>query len=234
MPNSDFTDINRQLQGDPQYQAALAGRYNPYNFPTGPDGLVLPGFRQQAARAYVDQRFGRRPGTPAGAFRSDGQMYDPNDEPWYADPRIMGPLVVGGATAGASLLGGASGAAGASVPTSVGIPAGSLPGVGSTAMPAAAAGSSAVAGSTAAGSGAATSSVLDRTMRALAGAAPVVGALTQRNAGGSLGSNVADVMRAVPQLGQMLDLQLGQAQRADPLHQSLITLSQRLLPNSAR
>lgn len=236
MPNSDFTGINQQLQGDPQYRAALAGHYNPYNFPTGPDGLVLPGFRQQAARAYVDARFGRRPGTPAGAIRSNGEFYDPNDEPWYTDPRIMGPVAVGAASGIGAFAGGAG--AGAAAPAATGSL--TAPVSSNVAMPtfgaAGGAGAASGAGSTAAsGAAAATgSSVLGRTMQALAGGLPIVGALTNRNAGGSLGSNINDVMQALPELRQMLNLQMGQAQRADPLHQSLVTLSQRLLPNSAR
>lgn len=247
MPNSDFTDRNRQLAGDPGYQAALQGRYNPYGFPTGPDGLVLPGFRREAARAYVDARFGRQAGTPAGAIRSDGTFYDPNDEPWYADPRIMGPIAVGAAGGLGAAFGGAASsgaasatgaAAGGTLPSSIIAPtAGTLP-AGGTGLAAGAGGTSAAAGgATAASTGAtaaSTGSALARTMRALGAAAPVVGMLTQRNAGGDFGSNVGSVMDALPQLRQLLDLQLGQAQRADPLHESLVRMSQRLLPNSAR
>lgn len=134
--------------------------------------------------------------------------------PWLIPLIGVGAGIGGGALAGTGLLGGGGAAATAAVPTEAAIP--TTTGIGG-----------------AAGTGA-TSSILSRTMQTLGSAAPIVGALAGRNNSTSLGSSVSDVMRAVPQLGQMLDLQLAQAQRADPLHQSLITLSQRLLPNSAR
>lgn len=115
MPNSDFNTTNTSLQSDPQYRAALEGRYNPHGFPTGPDGLVLPGFRKEAARAYADSKLGRQAGTPAGAIDNKGKFYDPNDEPWYADPRIIGPAAVGAATGIGLLAGGAGASAGGAV-----------------------------------------------------------------------------------------------------------------------
>lgn len=138
--------------------------------------------------------------------------------PWLIPVLGVGAGLGGSAIAGTGLFSGsgAAGAAGAAtVPSEASIP--TTMGIGSGA-----------------GTSAATGSVLSRTMQALAGAAPIVGSLTRGSGGNSLGSNISQVMQAVPQLGQLMDLQLGQAQRADPLHQSLIQLSQRLLPNSAR
>lgn len=139
--------------------------------------------------------------------------------PWLIPLLGIGGGIGGQALAGTGLFAGSTGAAGATgaaaVPSEASIP--TTMGIGSGA-----------------GASAATGSVLSRTMQALAGAAPIAGSLMRGNGGNSLGSNISQVMQAVPQLGQLMDLQLGQAQRADPLHQSLIQLSQRLLPNSAR
>ena len=70
-------------------------------------------------------------------------------------------------------------------------------------------------------------------MQLLGAGLPIVGSLTRGNSN-NLGSNINQVMQALPQLGQMMNLQLTQQQRVDPLHQSLVTMAQRLLPNSAR
>lgn len=144
--------------------------------------------------------------------------------PWLIPLMGVGAGLGGSAIAGTGLFAGSGGTAaaagaGAAVPTEAAIP--TTYGIGS--------------GAATTGASAATGSTLARTMQLLGGAAPIVGGLLRGNgSGNSLGSNIQQVMQAVPQLGQMMNLQLGQAQRADPLHQSLVTLAQRLLPNSAR
>lgn len=134
-------------------------------------------------------------------------------EPWLNRNPWVYPLAgIGTGLAGGAMTGGGAAAAGgaeASIPTTMGIGSGGAAGLGA-----------------AAGGG------LGGVLKALAGLAPVAGMFG--NPGGSLGSNASDILSQVPQLKALLDLQLGQAQRADPLHQSLVTLSQRLLPNSSR
>lgn len=44
---------------------------------------------------------------------------------------------------------------------------------------------------------------------------------------------VQELLRALPQVQQMLDLQVRQAQRNDPLHEALVQMSMNLLPRSA-
>ena len=128
---ANLDEMNARLTSDPQYKAALDGTMNFGQFPVGSDGRVLPGYRHVNARAYADSQ-----GIKSNyAINDSGQMYDQNDEPWYADPRIMGPAVVGGMTLGAGLLGGGAAAAGgglseAAIPTAMGVPGGALPGVG--------------------------------------------------------------------------------------------------------
>jgi hypothetical protein len=54
--------------------------------------------------------------------------------------------------------------------------------------------------------------------------------------GGGAGESAQDfeeLLRRVPQLRQMLDLQTGQAQRNEPLHQASVQMAMNLLPNSA-
>lgn len=187
-----------------------------------------PGGGTDDMAAWLTQQVRQNPNYPLPAGYRLGpngvERIQPN---WMLrNPWIFPAMGIGAGALGASLAGGAAGGAG-SVPTTVGIPGGSLPGVGASSGPVAAAGSG---GATAASTGGA----LSRAMRLLGGAAPIVGALTQRNAGGSLGSNINELLTALPQVRDMMDLQVRQAQRADPLHQSLVTLSERLLPNSAR
>lgn len=170
---------------------------------------------------WYTQRFRENPNTPIPNGYSVENGVVTRDQPnWmFRNPWIWPTLGVGagiglGAAAGTGplgSLGSASGAgAAATAPSEASIP--TTLGVG----------------------GGGTSSALSTTMKLLSAAPSIIGLLGNRNAGGSLSSNVGQVMQAVPQLGQLLDLQLAQARRADPLHESLVTLSQRLLPNSAR
>jgi len=119
-----FNDLNRSLRSDPTYQAALRGEWGADQFPTGPDGRVLEGFRTMAARVYAEMK-------ATGGTRSQdavNQMYqgskgstidpktgewsDPNATHWY-DPQYVGPAVIGGiATGGIASAGIGAGAAG--------------------------------------------------------------------------------------------------------------------------
>jgi hypothetical protein len=87
----------------------LAGRVNAGQFPTGPDGLVTPNFREANARYFAEQH-----GVNLGSgshITPDGKVHAVNDQAWYADPRWIGPIAVGAATAGFGAAGGGSAAA---------------------------------------------------------------------------------------------------------------------------
>ena len=130
---------------------------------------------------------------------------------------------------GAGAAAGAGGAAPSAAPGAFGISA-TAPTFGAAA-PAAGGGIGAAGGAAGGAAASAGSSVLSRTLRALAGAAPMVGALTAPRQ--SLGGSMSDIMNQ-PGVREMLELKMKQARRADPLHEALITMSTRLLPNSAR
>lgn len=211
MATPDLAALEQQLRNDPRYQAWKAGRYRSPRYPNaGPVPYDIRG-----AQTFLQDNPDLSPEGGQGHWTidvggSNEGTYKQSMNNWQK------AAIAGGTLAGVGALGAvAPGAASGSY-------------IGSDVAGTARAASG--AGSAAAG----TSSALSRAAQILGGAAPVVGALTQGNAGGSLSSNVNDLFAAMPQLKTMLDLQVGQAQRADPLHESLIRLSQRLLPNSAR
>ena len=119
---ANLDEINRSLSGDPQYRAALNGEVNFGQFPTGPDGKVLPGFRVENARAYAASK-GMNNGY---AVNDKGEFYDQNATHWY-DPQYLGPLAVGAAT-GLGALGAFGGGAPAAASGGVGSAAAANPG----------------------------------------------------------------------------------------------------------
>lgn len=109
MSNVNFDATNAQLQRLPGYQLALSGKDFGFGFPKGADGLVLPGFRVENARAYA-----RSQGVEISGGQIDqrtGTVNDPNADHWYSDPRVLGPIAVGAATGGALAFGGPAAAA---------------------------------------------------------------------------------------------------------------------------
>ena len=124
--------LNQSLRADPTYQAALRGEWGKDQFPTGPDGRVLPGFRPVAARYYAEAKQSggtydqprvnemyQGEGNARTIDPKTGEWSSPNKTNWY-DPQYLGPAVVGGiATGGLLSAGGAfGGAASAAVPGS--------------------------------------------------------------------------------------------------------------------
>lgn len=144
------------------------------------------------------------------------------------------------AAGGGTGAGAAAGAAGGVLPSTV-IGSGFVPAVGLPSGTAMAAGSgmgAAAAGlGRAASQGAVTSqgSRLGRGVKALAGLAPAaVGMASGGSDGGSPSQGLNELLQQIPQLREMLDLQLNQAKRQDPLHEAVTKMSMNLLPNSAR
>lgn len=93
------------------------------------------------------------------------------------------------------------------------------------------------AGSGFTGSGAAGAvSPLLKAGKALAGAAPVIGAMTSGQNGKlpPLGTGFQEFLGSNPQFSNLLNNQVNQSNRNDELHKALTALSMRLLPNSAR
>lgn len=184
---------------------------------------------------------GTRPTAGGGPFKTD-YGWDQNKGDWTRGIDWGNVLTTGiGAVAGGAALaplfagggapGGAAAAAGnASVlPSATTFPtAGMLP-AGGTGL--GSAGSAAAGGAVSAGAQAGSSSILSKVLKTLGAAAPMVGAMTAPKQ--SLQGGVNDIM-GIPGVKEMLDLKMGQARRADPLHEALTTMSMRLLPNSAR
>jgi hypothetical protein len=197
---------------------------------------------------------GTRPTDGGGIYRTD-YGWDQNRGEWtrgidwgnvlttgigaIAGGAALAPLFSGGGGAAAgggaagSAAGGAGGAGAAGTLASTQIGTGFIPAItGGTGLASGAGGAAAAAGGAAsAGAQAGSSSILSRVLRTLGGAAPIVGAMTAPRQ--SLQGGVNDVMN-IPGVREMLDLKMGQARRADPLHEALVTMSQRLLPNSSR
>jgi hypothetical protein len=199
--------------------------------------------RSRAARAGVNVGPGR--------IGEDGVLRDPNEEPWYLDPRIMGPAVVGagsvvGALAGPAAAGGAASGVlpSSSLPASMTMnavpPAIASQGV-SAAVPlggmAAGAGAAgAAAGGAATGAGqsiarrAANGLTSDTGITALAGLLPMLmaGAANNGYDRGMPDSPYSD------QLGQLLNMTTQRAQRTDPLHQMVTRLAESRMPTNMR
>lgn len=97
---------SQDLQNLPGYQDALSGKVNAGSFPVGPDGLVLPGYREMNAR-YFGEQHGVNLGSGSHIDKG-GDVHAVNDQAWYTDPRWLGPIAVGAASLGAGALGGAS------------------------------------------------------------------------------------------------------------------------------
>ena len=183
-----------------------------------------------------------------GIFRKAPQWDQYGGE--YETPFDWGNLVTlataGGLTAGigsAALAGGgaaAGGAAGGTLPSATTAPlAGVLP-AGGTGL-----GAGAGLGGIGAGTGGAASTIatgakaaspLLRAGRLLAGAAPVVGAMTSGNRGQlpPLGTGFQDFLKNNPQFSSLLNNQVNSSNRNESLHKALVDLSMRLLPNSSR
>lgn len=185
---------------------------NPMN-----DGQRVENARARAAAA----------GEAIGSGRinpQSGVLEDPNDEPWYLDPRIIGPLAVG-AAGGVGAL--ASGPAAAGVIPGTGIP--TVAGAGGTAAlptaPAVTAGT--IAGTTAAGT-----SAIDKIRNSLTSAngiaslASLIPALVSATSGGGNTGN-ADLSR----LNAITEARM---RRADPLHQVAVQLAYGRAPIRAR
>lgn len=190
---------------------------------------------------------GTRPTDGGGIYRTD-YGWDQNRGEWtrgidwgnvlttgiggIAGGAALAPLFSGGGAAGS---GGAAAAAGnASVlPSATTFPTAGMMPAGGTGLGAAGsgAGSAAAGGAVSAGAQAGSSSVLSKVLKTLAGSAPIIGAMTAPKQ--SLQGGVNDIM-SIPGVKEMLDLKMKQAQRVDPLHEALTTMSMRLLPNSAR
>lgn len=246
---TNYDSINAQLRYDQGYQDALAGRINSGQFPTGPDGLVLPNFRDMNARYYAEQKYGRD--RIGGAQDRSGNFYDPNADHWYSDPRVLGPIAVAaaGGLAGAGLLPGAPSAAAAgggassfpasglnadgTLAASLTHPAGMVPG-GTAAGVAAGTGglgsiapiASGAAGSAAANAATSGGSILSKLMSP-SGIASLAGLIPALMGGGS-GGNVSQAQEA------LLNEALKRSQRVDPLHQAVTQLAFSRLPDSAR
>ncbi len=97
-----------------------------------------------------------------------------------------------------------------------------------------AAGGHTAGGTLAAGGGLSATDRLLKAGKALSMAAPIVGALRYNNNNQNNAPDANQMIASNPQLKQLFDLQVGQAQRADPMHEALVRLSTRLLPNSAK
>jgi hypothetical protein len=240
---------NAALANDAGYRAALQGQPVPGEpFPMGPDGLVLPGFRPGNARAYA-----RRKGLDFGGHidPQSGQISDPDVSHWYSDPRVIGPLAVGGATLGLGALGGVgggasagSGAAGAGV--GVGETAGGF-GVGglsatSLGVPATAglgtAGGAATGATIAGAGGTAASKILQQatdqnadasTAQRVAGLLAGVGGLF----GGKALGNSMNQDNIPPELSQLLALSLDRAKSQQGLFNQVNSGVSQMLPNFA-
>lgn len=106
MANSDFDTVNTQLQNVPQYRAALQGAV----FPGSPFQNPTNQYQRAMNARAAAQDYGGVV-IPGGHITDSGEVIDPNDEPWYFDPRIVGPIAVAGTGILAGLLGGGSAAA---------------------------------------------------------------------------------------------------------------------------
>jgi hypothetical protein len=114
LSHNDAGSLTNRLRALPGFQDALAGRINVGQFPTGPDGLVTPNFREANAR-YFAEKNGINLGS-GSHIDKNGTVHAVNDQAWYADPRWIGPIAVGAATAGLGAFGG-GGSAAATLPS---------------------------------------------------------------------------------------------------------------------
>ena len=248
-----FEDVNRSLQSDPTYQAALRGEGGTDQFPTGPDGRVLEGFRTVAARYYAETKAsgGTRnqdavnqmyQGSKGSTINPEsGEWSDPNATHWY-DPQYLGPAVIGaiatGGIASAAMGGGAvagGAGAGSAVPGSAAaqalVPATlggfTTPGVGMAAT------------TTGLGTAAGGTSLAARMGRGLANAAPDLGkaaliagpALAGRAMRGSGGSGSGNASLP-PELQQLLQMSLKRMASQDPLFSSINAQAMAGLPTA--
>lgn len=242
MANTDFSGVNASLKGDPQYQAALDGRVNFGGFPTGPDGLVLPGFRQQNARAYAEQKLGRG-NVPSGGIRDTGEFYDPNADHWYSDPRVLGPIVVGAAGGLGAALGGPPSMVGTVVGESnmvggMSAPAAALPATFGTpsqiagiSVPTATQGGVGLGGVTAAGAGAGAAGAGAKFKDFFTNPKNIAGlAATGVAMGGAAGGGGAKSPMDDATVQQLMQMALKRQQRTDPLHDSVTQLAMAMMP----
>ena len=233
MPTS-ANDLSRALQSAPTFQSALSGQWFAPGMPH------TAGFRSENLRAAA-----RADGIeiPSGyAFNaSKGQFYDANADHWYSDPRVLGPIAVGAASAGLGAFGGAGSAAGgaASAASGSAIPGAAVPtSIGMSALPAAIASqgasaaiplgglAAATAAPVAAGAGAEALTKL-LSVKGIASLGPVIAALAARGGNPSATADTAALSRIQGITEQ-------QMRRADPLHQAVTQLAYQRLPISAR
>ncbi len=206
-PSNHGTDYSRFYRDDGQ----------PVPFPN-PINVAQ---RQANARARAE-----RAGQPIGSgyLNPKGTLEDPNDEPWYLDPRIVGPLAVG-ASAGVGALGAAGGGGTSSVIPGTGIPTAGG-GVGVTAPTA-----GTIAGTTGAGTSALeklrSSLTSANGVASLASLIPALMAAT--GGGGGNGSGAGS-----DELARIQAITEARMRRADPLHQVAVQLAFNRAPISAR
>jgi hypothetical protein len=191
--------------------------------------------RQMNARARA-----RKAGVEIGSGYlnpQSGVLEDPDEQHWYSNPAVIGPLAIAGLTAGAALPGmlgsaAAGGASGATTMAAPGIPAVAGTGAGVTAPLGGVAAGTAAGG---AGAAAAGGSALDRLRSSLtspngiAQLASLIPMLTMATSGGGGGngqdSGELDRIRAITE---------ARMRRADPLHQVAVQLAYGRAPVSAR
>lgn len=213
--------------------------YSRYFVPVPGEQVPFPNPANDAQRQANARARAERAGDPIGSgqLRMDGTLVDPNDEPWYFDPRIMGPIALGvsgglGALSGAGAAGGASGATSSIIP-GTGIPTVAGTGVGVTAPPAAAAvGGAATA--TGAGTSVATKSIVDRIKASLtdpssyASLAPLIASLAMGSGGGNGSGGGSDELRRIQAITE------ARMRRVDPLHQVATQLAYSRAPIASR
>lgn len=184
--------------------------------------------KYQADPAGTEQYLRNNPNLAHQYEVKDGRIVQ-RRAPWiWRNPWVFpaAGLAAGGFASGA-FTGGGGGAGAASSAGSSGYIGSDV--AGTAAAASGGSGALGTAGTLAGGSG------WGRALRALGAAAPVVTSLASGNGGNqNPGAGLADLLKDVPQLRDMLDLQLNQAKRQDPLHEATTQLAMNLLPNSAK
>jgi hypothetical protein len=150
-------------------------------------------------------------------------------------PALAAGAGAGGAAAGIGETGAVTGLAGSGFGAGGGLGlTGAGAGFGGAGAGAAGLGAGAGAAGTAAttaGAGSGIFSALKRLAPLGAAAIPLAGMIG--GGGSSSGGDLSSLMQSVPQLKDMLDLQVSQAKRNDPLHQAVTQMAMNLMPRSA-
>lgn len=207
------SSLEPRLQNAPTYQAALRGQWFAPGMPQ------TPGFRVEHLRAAA-----KADGIeiPSGYAFKDGRFQDANQDRWYSDPRVLGPIAVAATGSVGGLLGGASSAAPA------------LGNVNATidALSGAGAGAGAGAGSTAASGGIAGLKAALTNPGKLAGlAAATVPAFL--GASGA-GSGTGDPKELNAQIQRMLAQQEQRVTQAQPIYDTLVNMAYGMSPTAYR